>query len=139
MTKLAFLSIVLLVCSCPARAQIKDAYIPGVPPPPASMDQDHGKTAPGESKVQQHHIDLLKLQQEADDLARTAKPSLPIWRMSVKAHCQRTSLRNLSGSKLSKRLRSELNPSGVRPLCARWSHLESPIPQKTGLFEAGIS
>lgn len=111
MTKPAFLSIILFVSVLPARAQIKDAYAPGVPPPPAAMDPDHGKTAPDEPKLQQPRIDLVKLQQEADDLARTAQ-TIP----SDVANVRRGTLpkdiieklRRIE--KLSKRLRSELNP-----------------------------
>jgi len=109
--KVAFLSIIGLVCLLPAHAQIKDAYIPGVPPPPPPMDRDQGKTAADESKAPQHHIDLLKLQQEADDLARTAQ-TIP---GDVAGVRQGTlpkdiieKLRRIE--KLSKRLRSELNP-----------------------------
>jgi hypothetical protein len=109
--RLAFLSIILLVCLLPAHAQIKDAYIPGVPPPPASMDQDQGKTAPGGPKLPQHHIDLVKLQEEADDLARTAK-TIPTDMAGVRQGTLPKDiiekLRRIE--KLSKRLRSELNP-----------------------------
>jgi hypothetical protein len=35
------------------------------------MDPDHGKTAPGEPKLAQRPIDLVKL--ETDNLARTAQ------------------------------------------------------------------
>jgi hypothetical protein len=109
--RLAFLSIIVLVCLLPAHAQIKDAYIPGVPPPPPSMDSDHGKTDSNEPKVQQRHIDLLKLQQEADDLARTAQ-TIP---SDVAGVRQGTLPKDIVEKlkrieKLSKRLRSELNP-----------------------------
>ncbi len=110
MTRPVFLSIILLVCVLPVRAQIKDAYIPGVPPPPASMDADHGKTAPDAPKVQ-HRIDLVELQREADDLARTAQ-TIP----SDVADVRRGTLpkdiieKLKQIEKLSKRLRSELNP-----------------------------
>ena len=111
MTKLGFLSIILLVCVFPASAQIKDAYIPGVPPPPPSLDHDRGKTATGEAKVPQHHIDLMKLQQEADDLARTAQ-TIPTdvagVRQGTLPKDMIEKLRRIE--KLSKRLRSELNP-----------------------------
>ncbi|PYX48423.1 MAG: hypothetical protein DMG79_11815 [Acidobacteria bacterium] len=106
MTKLGFLSIILLVCVFPASAQIKDAYIPGVPPPPPSLDRDRGKTATGEAKVPQHHIDLMKLQQEADDLACTAQTAGV--RQGTLPKDMIEKLRRIE--KLSKRLRSELNP-----------------------------
>ena len=110
MTKLAFLSIVLLVCLLPAHAQMKDVYVPGVPPPPASMDADHGKTAPEEPKLQ-HRIDLVQLQREADDLARTAQ-TIPSDVADVRrGTLPKDIIQKLKQiEKLSKRLRSELNP-----------------------------
>jgi hypothetical protein len=108
--RLAFLSTIVLVCLLPASAQIKDAYIPGAPPPPPSLDRDQGKTAPDESKVP-HHIDLVKLQEEADDLARTAQ-TIPTDVAGVRQGTLPKDiiekLRRIE--KLSKRLRSELNP-----------------------------
>jgi hypothetical protein len=111
MTKLAFLSIVLVVCVFPASAQIKDAYIPGAPPPPPALDRDHGKTAPDEPKLPQHHVDLVKLQQEADDLARTAQ-TIPTDVAGVRqGTLPKDIIEKLKQiEKLSKRLRSELNP-----------------------------
>jgi hypothetical protein len=102
---------IVLVCLLPAHAQIKDAYIPGVPPPPPPMDRDHQTTTPDEPKVQQRHIDLLKLQQDADDLARTAQ-TIP---SDVAGVRQGTLPKDIVEKlkrieKLSKRLRSELNP-----------------------------
>jgi hypothetical protein len=107
----AFLFIVLLVCVHPALGQAKDVYIPGIPPPPASMDPDHGKTPQDESKLPQRHVDLMKLQQEADDLARTAQ-TIPTDVAGVR---QGTMPKDIIEKlkrieKLSKRLRSELNP-----------------------------
>jgi hypothetical protein len=108
--RFAFLSIIVLVCLLPAHAQIKDAYTPGVPPPPPSMDRDHGKTAPDEPKLQRH-IDLVKLQQEADDLARTAQ-TIPTDVAGVRrGTLPKDIIEKLKRiEKLSKRLRSELNP-----------------------------
>jgi len=107
----ALLSIVVLMCLVPAHAQIKDAYDPGTPPPPPSLDRDHGKTAPDEPKLPQHRIDLVKLQQEADDLARTAQ-SIPIDVAGVRqGTLRKDTIEKLKRiEKLSKRLRSELNP-----------------------------
>lgn len=111
MIRFAFLSIIVLVCLLPAHAQIKDAYIPGVPPPPPALDRDHGKTAPDEPKLPQHHVDLVKLRQEADDLARTAQ-TIPTDVADVRQGTLPKDiiekLRRIE--KLSKRLRSELNP-----------------------------
>ena len=110
MTKAAFLSIILLVCMVPIGAQIKDAYPAGMPPPPPSMDRDHGKTAPNEPKLQRH-VDLVKLQREADDLARTAQ-TIPSDIASIRGNMlPKDTLEKLKEiEKLSKRLRSELNP-----------------------------
>jgi hypothetical protein len=110
MSKPAFLSIVLLACVLSSGAQMKDVYIPGVPAQPAPMDRDHGKPVPDEPKLQ-HHIDLVKLQQEADDLARTAQ-TIPTDVAGVR---QGTLPKDMIDKlkrieKLSKRLRSELNP-----------------------------
>jgi hypothetical protein len=109
--RFAFLSLIVLFCLLPAHAQIKDAYIPGVPPPPPPMDRDQGKTAADEPKLPQHPIDLVKLQQEADDLARTAQ-TIPSEVAGVRQGTLPKDiiekLRRIE--KLSKRLRSELNP-----------------------------
>ena len=110
MIKPALLSMILLACALPARAQMKDVYIPGTPPPPAPMDRDHDKTVPDQPKLQ-HHVDLVKLQQEADDLARTAQ-TIPTDVAGVrKGTLPKDVIEKLKRiEKLSKRLRSELNP-----------------------------
>jgi hypothetical protein len=110
MTKPAFLSILSLVCVLSTAAQIKDAYIPGVPPPPPSLDRDHGKAGPDEPKLQQR-VDLVKLQREADDLARTAQ-TIPYDVANVRrGTLPKDTIQKLREiEKLSKRLRSELNP-----------------------------
>ena len=110
MTKPAVLAILLLACVLSTGAQMKDVYIPGTPPPPASMDQDHDKTAPEQPKLQ-HHVDLVKLQQEANDLARTAQ-TIPTDVAGVrKGTLPKDVIEKLKRiEKLSKRLRSELNP-----------------------------
>ncbi|HEY1679658.1 MAG TPA: hypothetical protein VGG04_18215 [Candidatus Sulfotelmatobacter sp.] len=110
--RLAFLSILWLVCLLPtAHAQMKDVYIPGTPPPPAPMDPEHGQATPDEPKLPRHHIDLAKLQQEADDLARTAQ-TIP---KDVSGVRQGTLPKDVIEKlkkieKLSKHLRGELNP-----------------------------
>ena len=111
MIRLALLPVVLLVNLLPARAQMKDVYIPGTPPPPPSLDRDHEKTAPDEPKLPQHRIDLVKLQQEADELARTAQ-SIPIDVSGVRQGIlPKDTIEKLKRiEKLSKRLRSDLNP-----------------------------
>ena len=111
MLKLALLSVFLLVGILSANAQMKDVYIPGVPPPPAPMDPDAGKTSPDQAKLPQHHIDLVKLQQEAEELARTAQ-TIPTDVASVRGGAlPKDVVEKLKRiEKLSKRLRSELNP-----------------------------
>jgi len=111
--RLALFSTALLLCLFPsaAHAQMKDVYIPGTPPPPAPMDPEHGQTSPDTPKLPQHHLDLAKLQQEADDLARTAQ-TIPTDIAGVR---QGTMPKDMVEKlkkieKLSKRLRSELNP-----------------------------
>ena len=110
MTKSALLPVILLACVLSTGAQMKDVYIPGTPPPPAPMDRDRGKTAPDEPKLQRH-VDLVKLQQEADDLARTAQ-TIPTDVAGVrKGTLPKDVIEKLKRiEKLSKRLRSELKP-----------------------------
>ena len=110
MPKSAFLAMILLVCVLPAAAQMKDVYIPGVPPPPPPMDPEHGKTTPDEPKLQRH-IDPAKLQQDADDLARTAQ-TIPSDVANVRrGTLPKDTIQKLKEiEKLSKRLRSELQP-----------------------------
>jgi hypothetical protein len=75
------------------------------------LDPDHGKTAPEPPKLPQRHIDLVKLQQEADDLARTAQ-TIPTDVAGVrKGMLPKDVIAKLKRiEKLSKRLRSELSP-----------------------------
>lgn len=110
MTKAAFLSIFLLVCIVPTGAQMKDVYIPGVPPPPATMDPDQGKTGPDQPRMQRR-IDPAKLQQDADDLARAAQ-TIPSDVANIRrGTLPKDTIQKLKEiEKLSKRLRSELNP-----------------------------
>ncbi len=110
MTKAPFLAIVLLPCILSLGAQMKDVYVPGVPPPPASMDPDHGKTAPDDPRLQRR-TDPEKLQRDADDLARTAQ-TIPSDIASIRrGTLPKDTLQKLKEiEKLSKRLRSELNP-----------------------------
>jgi len=110
MSKAAFASIVMLVCVLSVGAQMKDVYIPGVPPPPAPMDPDHGKGPPDEPKLQRR-IDPLRLQRDADDLARAAQ-SIPSDVANIRqGTIPKDTIQKLKQiEKLSKRLRSELNP-----------------------------
>lgn len=110
MTKPALLATILLVCVMPIGAQMKDVYIPGTPPPPPPLDPEHGKGSPDQPKLQRH-VDLVKLQQEAADLARAAQ-TIPTDVASIRQGAMpKDTIQKLKDiEKLSKRLRSELNP-----------------------------
>ena len=111
MTRTPFLAIVLLGGAISTGAQMKDVYTPGIPPPPASMDPDHGKTGSDDSRLQQHRLDPVKLQRDADDLARTAQ-TIPVDVANIRrGTLPKDTIQKLKEiEKLSKRLRSELNP-----------------------------
>src|SRR5215475_12528907 len=110
MIRPASLVIALLVCVLSSSAQMKDVYIPGVPPPPPPLDPDHGKTGPDEPKLQRR-IDPVKLQRDADDLARAAQ-TIPSDVANIRrGTLPKDTIQKLKEiEKLSKRLRSELNP-----------------------------
>ena len=110
MTKAVFPAIVLLLCVLSTGAQMKDVYTPGSPPPPPPLDPEHGRVGPGEPKLQRH-IDPVKLQMEADDLARTAQ-TIPSDIANVRGGTlPKDTIQKLKEiEKLSKRLRNELNP-----------------------------
>jgi hypothetical protein len=110
MIKPAFLAISLLVCALSTGAQMKDVYTPGIPPPPPPLDPDHGKTAPDEPKFERR-VDPKKLQQDAQDLARTAQ-TIPADVANLRrGMVPKDTIQKLKEiEKLSKRLRSELNP-----------------------------
>jgi hypothetical protein len=74
------------------------------------MDAEHGKTAPDAPKLQQR-LDLVELQRVADDLARTAQ-TIPTDVAGVRRGMMpKDIIQKLKQiEKLSKRLRSELNP-----------------------------
>ena len=110
MLKPALLSSLLVLCVLSTGAQMKDVYIPGVPPPPPPLDPEHGKPAQDQPRLQQR-IDLVKLQREAEDLARTAQ-TIPTDVASVRrGTLPKDTIQKLKEiEKLSKRLRSELNP-----------------------------
>ena len=110
MTKPAFLAIALFAGVLSRGAQMKDVYVPGIPPPPASMDPDKGKTVPDDRKLQRR-IDPVKLQRDADDLARAAQ-TIPADIANIRGGTlPKDTIQKLKEiEKLSKRLRSELNP-----------------------------
>jgi hypothetical protein len=110
MTKPVFLAIIVIVCAVSTGAQMKDVYAPGVPPPPAPLDPDHGKARPDDPRLQRR-IDPAKLQRDADDLARAAQ-TIPSDVANIRrGTLPKDTLEKLKTiEKLSKRLRSELNP-----------------------------
>lgn len=110
MTRSVALTTILLMSVLFTAAQMKDVYIPGVPPPPASMDPDHGKTGPNDPRLQRR-VDPVKLQRDAEDLARTAQ-TIPSDIANVgKGTLPKDTIQKLKEiEKLSKRLRNELNP-----------------------------
>lgn len=110
MTKPRFLAITLLACVLPSGAQMKDVYIPGVPPPPPPMDPAHRQPVPDEPKLRRH-VDPVKVQHDADDLARAAQ-TIPTDVASIRGGAlPKDTIQKLKEiEKLSKRLRSELNP-----------------------------
>jgi hypothetical protein len=74
------------------------------------MDPDHGKTGQDEPKMQRR-LDPVKLQQEADDLARTAQTIPSDVAVIRQGKLPKDTIQKLKEiEKLSKRLRSELNP-----------------------------
>jgi hypothetical protein len=88
----------------PAPAQTRNDF----PKPPESMDP---KSTDQASATPKRHIDLEQLQREADDLARKAQ-SIPSDVASVrKGMLPKDVIEKLKQiEKLSKRLRTELNP-----------------------------
>lgn len=78
--------------------------------PPQSMNQDNAKPTP-EQVTLRKRIDLLQLQKEADDLARTAQ-TIPTDMATVrKGMLPKDVIEKLKQiEKLSKRLRTELTP-----------------------------
>jgi hypothetical protein len=74
------------------------------------MDPEHGKV-PDETKPRHYQVDLVKLQQEADDLARTAQ-TIPADVAGVRrGTLPKDIIEKLKRiEKLSKQLRNELNP-----------------------------
>jgi len=79
------------------------------PNPPEPMDTDSKNQPPAETSAR--HIDLVQVQKDADDLARTAQ-TIPTDVASVrKGMLPKDVIEKLKQiEKLSKHLRSELNP-----------------------------
>jgi hypothetical protein len=105
--KLSWLLFTVLFCALSAVALQEGVHMS---PPPPPLDPERAHPTP-EQVTLPKHIDLLQLQKEADDLARTAQ-SIP----SDVANVRKGTLpKDVIGKlkqieKLSKRLRTELNP-----------------------------
>jgi len=107
-TRFTILSIALLLCASSTGALQRHS---NMPVPPETMDPDSAKTAP-QGATLPRHIDLLELQREADDLARTAQ-TIPTDVANVRrGTLPKDTIEKLRQiEKLSKRLRSELSSS----------------------------
>jgi hypothetical protein len=105
--KLSLLApIVLLFTICIGAQDVPHVHMA---PPPSSMDPDSGKQPP-DTPTLPRHIDLVQLQKEADDLARTAQtiPSdLANVRRGILPKDVLLKLKQIE--KLSKHLRAELD------------------------------
>ena len=106
MKKLPLVAIPVLICALSTKAQHRPLLIR----PPESMNEDN-KAAPEQQTTLPRRIDLGQLQKEADDLARTAQ-TIPSDMESVrKGVLPKDVVQKLKQiEKLSKHLRSELNP-----------------------------
>jgi hypothetical protein len=107
MTKLTLLSLPLLLCAISADGLPQRPTYP-TPPPPLNTDADHPAPTPENIR---RHIDPVKLQRDADDLARIAQ-TIPTDTASIRqGMLPKDTLQKLKQiEKLSKRLRAELTP-----------------------------
>jgi hypothetical protein len=105
--KLFVLSVVLLLCELSLIGQ--QGHV-GMPTPPAPMGTDDTVSPPNDVKLQ-HKLDMVELQREADDLARTAQ-TIPTDVANVrKGMLPKDVIQKLKEiEKLSKNLRTKLNP-----------------------------
>jgi hypothetical protein len=106
--KLTLLAIPVILCLLSVAAPSQTTRRPKLPPPPEALNAGLPNQAPVST---QKHIDVLQLQREANDLARTAQ-TIPFDVESVrKGMLPKDVIQKLKQiEKLSKRLRSELNP-----------------------------
>jgi hypothetical protein len=107
MTKLTLLSLPLLLCAISADGLPQRPTYP-TPPPPLNTDTAHPAPAP---ETVHRRIDLAKLQQDADDLARLAQ-TIPTDAASIRqGMLPKDTIEKLKQiEKLSKRLRVDLKP-----------------------------
>lgn len=108
MKKLSFLFVPLLLCTFFNDSLAQKRTLNINPPPSMNSDDVKPSTEPADSY---RRIDLLQLQKEADDLARTAQ-TIPSDMASVRRGTlpKDVILKLKQIEKLSKHLRSELNP-----------------------------
>lgn len=107
MTKLSLLVSALLLAFV---LSAQDSEHPRMSPPPPPLDPDRSNQ-PADTPTLPRHIDLVQLQKDADDLARTAQ-TIPVDVANVRRGVlPKDTLQKLKQiEKLSKHLRSELNP-----------------------------
>ncbi|HUA17068.1 MAG TPA: hypothetical protein VMG31_17365 [Verrucomicrobiae bacterium] len=99
------LCVVLLCCDLASECQQRGK----MPTPPEPMNVEN--STPSTNPTLQRRIDLMELQRQADDLARTAQ-TIPVDMESVRRGVlPKDVIQKLKQiEKLSKRLRSELTP-----------------------------
>jgi hypothetical protein len=107
MTKLTLFSIPVLLCAISADGLPQRPTYP-TPPPPLNTDTTHPTPAP---ETIRRRIDPIKLQRDADDLARLAQ-TIPTDAASIRqGKLPKDVIQKLKQiEKLSKRLRGELAP-----------------------------
>jgi hypothetical protein len=106
--KLSLFAIPVMLCLLSAPSNPLQTRRPKYPPPPEALNKGTPDQPPVTS---QRRVDLLQLQREANDLARTAQ-TIPSDMESVrKGILPKDVIQKLKQiEKLSKHLRSELNP-----------------------------
>lgn len=100
----------VVVCITLLCAMGSAAQQPKMSPPPSPLDPDRNATQ-ADQTTSRVNVDFLRMQQEADDLSRTAQ-TIPADVISVrKGMLPKDVIEKLKQiEKLSKRLRNELNP-----------------------------
>jgi hypothetical protein len=104
-TTLLTMMMALLLCVATAKPQTGNHHFPT---PPEPLDQKGEKQS---SPNLTRHIDFTEIQREADDLARTAQTIPPDVASVRRGMLPKDTIEKLKQiEKLSKRLRTELNP-----------------------------
>jgi hypothetical protein len=103
----ALLTIVMALCLCVASAKPQTGNH-HFPTPPEPLDQKGEKQT---ARSLTRHVDFTEVQREADDLARTAQTIPPDVASIRRGMLPKDTIEKLKQiEKLSKRLRTELNP-----------------------------